>query len=144
MKNQKSLSSVSDEHLVDMLDASILSYNVYVLENTKVNVLYNYGFALLYPSSFEGFGIPVIEAMKTGLPVILHSNSSLPEVGGDAGVYVKNIHENDFYNAALQLLNDEYRSLVVAKGYVQSSKFSWDITIEKYIELYKELYNKRK
>ena len=131
----------------ELLDKYISRNNYTVfskLENAKVNVLYNYGFALLYPSSFEGFGIPVIEAMKTGLPVILHSNSSLPEVGGNAGVYVENINENDFYEAIIQLLDDKYRTMVITKGFAQSSKFSWDITIEKYIAFYKELYDKRK
>ena len=131
----------------ELVDEYISSNNYTVfskLENAKVNVLYNYGFALLYPSSFEGFGIPVIEAMKTGLPVILHSNSSLPEVGGNAGVYVENINENDFYEAVIQLLDDKYRTMVITKGFAQSSKFSWDITIEKYTAFYKELYDKRK
>ena len=56
----------------------------------------------------------------------------------------ENINENDFYEAVIQLLDDKYRTMVITKGFAQSSKFSWDITIEKYTAFYKELYDKRK
>ncbi len=89
--------------------------------------LYSGAKIFMYPSLYEGFGLPVLEAMKSGVPVITADNSSLPEVGGNAVLYVSGFDEDETSEAISKLLNDE--SLIKAlksKEAKQVKLFSWD------------------
>ncbi|KMQ62314.1 hypothetical protein ACM40_08415 [Chryseobacterium sp. BLS98] len=113
------------------------------LNNEDLNFLYNKAFVLLYPSSYEGFGIPLVEAMKTHCPVIANKNSSIPEVVGDAAILYDDINENLMAEGILKLENESFRRELIQKGILQFPKFDWDKTYLKYLEFYKELYDGR-
>lgn len=104
-----------------------------------LNVLYNNAFCLLYPSSYEGFGIPIVESMKAGCPVVSTNISSIPEVAGDAGLLVDTIEVNAFVEAILKLENKEFRDTMIIKGLEQAKKFSWDKCFEETLEFYKKI-----
>jgi len=88
--------------------------------------------ALTYVSIFEGFGIPVLEAMYSGVPVITSNTSSLPEVGGDAAIYVDPFSVDSISSAMKMLFSDEnLRKNLIEKAKIQKEKFSWDKTAEK-------------
>ncbi|MEJ8591101.1 glycosyltransferase family 4 protein [Riemerella anatipestifer] len=111
------------------------------LNNMQLNYLYNNAFALLYPSSYEGFGIPVAEAMKTGCPVIAFNKSSIPEVAGEAALLYDDISVESIVDGIGRLEDEELREGMIKKGFRQSERFSWDDAFEKYISFYEELYN---
>lgn len=107
---------------------------------------YMYGLAdvFLFPSLREGFGIPIIEAMSCGVPVITSNTSSMPEVAGDAAHLVDPHNEEDILKALVKIITDsEYSESLIKKGRLQSSKFSWESMAEKVLDTYKELYNKK-
>lgn len=108
-----------------------------------LNILYNNAFCLLYPSSYEGFGIPLLEAMKTGCPVVSTKISSIPEVTGDAGLLVDKVEVEEFVRAILKLENKEFRYDLIKKGLEQAKKFSWDKCFEETLEFYKEVAGKK-
>ncbi len=92
-----------------------------------LEALYTSAEALVFPSLYEGFGLPVLEAMRRGLPVVTAAVSSLPEVGGDAAVYVDDPLDSEALALAIDRAvadRDRLREL----GYAQASKFSWDRT----------------
>ncbi|ARR50739.1 glycosyltransferase family 1 protein [Photobacterium damselae subsp. damselae] len=103
----------------------------------ELNLLYNRAYALLYPSSYEGFGIPIIEAMKAGCPVVAVRCSSIPEVAGDAAILTDNAEANAFVDA-LRLIKQDRNEIVVA-GIIQAKKFSWDKCFQETLSVYKEL-----
>jgi len=85
--------------------------------------------AFLFPSHYEGFGLPVLEAMSLGGIVITADNSSLPEVGGEAALYVKN--ENDAAELAARMeqvltMDDVERQRRIVMGLEQAAEFSWE------------------
>jgi glycosyltransferase involved in cell wall biosynthesis len=95
--------------------------------------------AFVYPSLFEGFGIPPLEAMACGTPVVTSNTSSLPEVAGDAALLINPYDEQDLASALIRIVNDEkLRALLRERGFVQSKKFTWRNAAEKTLQLYRE------
>lgn len=84
--------------------------------------------ALVYPSYFEGFGIPILEAMYAETAVICSRTTSMPEVGGDAALYVDPTSHEDIAHAIMKLEDKKFRNSLIEKGRVQREKFSWDKT----------------
>ncbi|MGE5448218.1 MAG: glycosyltransferase family 4 protein [Bacteroidales bacterium] len=85
--------------------------------------------ALTFVPFFEGFGIPVIEAMSAGVPVISSNTTSLPEVGGQAVLYVDPYDVGQLKDAMVKIsLDKEYRQSLIEAGFQQKEKFSWDKT----------------
>lgn len=103
--------------------------------NEELNILYNQAALLIYPSSYEGFGIPILEAMKSGCPVIAFDSSSVPEVAGNAALLVENASIDDYYDGIKHIMNR--RNHFVKLGLVNAARFSWNKTFEETINLYK-------
>lgn len=103
-------------------------------------ILYSVAKVLLYPSLYEGFGLPVLDAMFCGLPVITSKNSALTEIGGNAVCYVNPEDVGDIRkNLDLLMQNEELRDNLIKKGNLQSRKFSWKETARQTSEIYIEL-----
>jgi glycosyltransferase involved in cell wall biosynthesis len=97
-----------------------------------------YGAGLLVlPSLYEGFGLPPLEAMHCGCPVVASNRGSLPEVVGDAGLLIDPLNTDDIADAILNVLTDSKLSeSMIQKGFKQARKFSWQETAAKTRELY--------
>ena len=81
----------------------------------------------VFPSLYEGFGIPTLEAFMAKCPVILSNTSSMPEVGGDAAIYIDPYNENDIYEKINSIVNSKaLRDEYITKGLEQLKKFNWD------------------
>lgn len=109
----------------------------YVADNDLPR-LYAGADVFVLPSHYEGFGLPVLEAMACGCPVVVADNSSLPEVAGDAGLYCKADDPETIGAAMLEVLgNDARRSELVRRGLAQAAKFSWETTARATLDVYR-------
>jgi glycosyltransferase involved in cell wall biosynthesis len=107
---------------------------------TSFSELYQRAICFVYPTLYEGFGIPVVEAFANSCPVVLSNASSLPEVGGDAVVYFDAESEKDMTEKIEEVLSNEtLRKEMQRKGLKQLEKFSWGKTAEGTLEVYKKL-----
>jgi len=101
------------------------------LSNEELHQVLGASLALTFVPFFEGFGIPVIEAMNSGVPVICSNTTSLPEVGGHAVLYVDPFSVNQIRDAMIKIFQEkELREILIEKGFLQKEKFSWDKTAE--------------
>jgi glycosyltransferase involved in cell wall biosynthesis len=99
--------------------------------------LYNAAKIMVFPSLFEGFGLPVVEAMASGCPVVCSQNSSLPEVGGKAAIYFDPLQvESIAEQISLVWNRDEIRETMRQKGLLQASLFRWEKTAKETVDLY--------
>jgi len=102
--------------------------------------LYSAADVFVYPSVYEGFGLPPLEAMACGTPVITGDRSSLPEVVGEAGVMVDPYDPDAFAKAMAKVLSSEsLRAEMRTRGLSQASKFSWDKMASETLEIYREV-----
>lgn len=109
------------------------------LSNEELNKLYNQAVCLAYPSAYEGFGIPVLEAQRAGCPVIAYNASSIPEVIGETPLLLNSLIVSEFHDKLSLLKKDSVRKEVVSSGLANIQRFSWKKMGEEYVELYKEL-----
>ncbi|HMV47903.1 MAG TPA: glycosyltransferase family 1 protein [Blastocatellia bacterium] len=103
--------------------------------------LYRAATAFVYPSLFEGFGLPPVEAMACGTPVVTSNVSSLPEVAGDAALLIDPADEQALAAALLRIVGDQpLRARLREQGIAQAAKFTWREAAEKTLELYRESF----
>ena len=111
----------------------------YITEEEK-NTLYSHAAAFVFPSLYEGFGMPPLEAMHFGCPVVCANAASLPEVVGDAAELVDPMEVDSIAEGMLRVLADEpYRTKLVQRGYVQAKKFNWDDSAKKLMQICREV-----
>jgi glycosyltransferase involved in cell wall biosynthesis len=104
-------------------------------------LLYNAAAVFLYPSLYEGFGIPPLEAMACGVPVIASNTTSIPEVVGDAALLIDPVNGEEFKSALMRLLMDGiFCDILRERGFKQAQKFSWRKMALETLEVYKEVY----
>jgi glycosyltransferase involved in cell wall biosynthesis len=105
-----------------------------------LRIIYETAAAFVFPSLYEGFGLPPLEAMACGTPVVTSNTSSLPEVVGAAAVLVKPENVFDIARGMREvLLDNELRARLVEKGYEQVKRFSWERTAREVLEVYGEV-----
>lgn len=107
------------------------------ISNEQLNWLYYHSIAVIYPSFFEGFGLPVLEAMAMRKAVITSNTTSLPEVGGDAVEYCDPYEPESICESIKKVLeDDDYRSDLEEKALIQSGKFSYQNAVRELYALY--------
>ncbi len=109
------------------------------LPETEVATLYNGALASILPSLYEGFGLTVIESMACGCPIICSNVSSLPEIAGNAAVFVNPLSVESISDGILKIISPDqryYRQKLIADGLKQSEKYSWSDTVSKTLEVF--------
>lgn len=97
------------------------------INDTDLRLLVASALCLTYVPYFEGFGVPLVEAMRSEVPIISANITSMPEIAGDSAVYVNPFKVEEIKNAMLQIISKpELRSKLIDRGKIQQSKFSWD------------------
>lgn len=110
----------------------------FIFSDPDLASLYSGALAFIYPTLFEGFGLPQLEAMQCGAPVIASNRTAIPEVGGDAAVLIDPAHVDKFGEVVLKIYrNPEYRKKLIALSLAQAKKFSWEKCIRETLDTYK-------
>ena len=112
-------------------------------DDISLATLYSNALAFIFPTLYEGFGIPALEAMNCDCPVIMSNTSSLPEVGGDAAIYFDPTNIEDIKKKISSVIFDrEFKKELIAKGVTQRKKFSFENTALQTKAVYKKIMNK--
>lgn len=123
----------------DQTEQGEYQYLGYV-DDRQLRTLYENADCFIYPSFYEGFGLPPLEAMASGCPVIVSQTSSLPEVCGDAALYCDPNDPEQIAKKILQMMNDQgLRNALRKRGLEQAKRFSWDKCSEEMIEVIREV-----
>lgn len=108
--------------------------------DTELVRLYKKALVFVFPSCYEGFGIPLLEAMSCGCPVITSNVSSLPEVAGEAAYYFDPYDEGSIQASIKKVIyNESIRQDLIHKGYERNKQFSWEKTVQQTIQVYRSL-----
>lgn len=115
----------------------------YINEEEK-GILYSKAAVFAYPSYYEGFGFPPLEAMTYGVPVVCSNVSSLPEIVAEAGIMINPYKPEEIAEALKLVLTDEnIRTRLIAAGFEREKLFSWDKAAKEYLHMFKELHEKK-
>jgi glycosyltransferase involved in cell wall biosynthesis len=119
------------------LDESVLEFGL--RDQSDLCYLYNAADVLVFPSLYEGFGLPLIEAMASGCPVIAADRTALPEVLGDAGILCDPLNSDELADAMKRLLGDEeLRQRCSRKGLKRATMYSWERVVKETVQIFKE------
>jgi glycosyltransferase involved in cell wall biosynthesis len=109
------------------------------LDAPEVHALHQGAVAFLFPSAYEGFAFPVLEAMAAGAPIICSSRTSIPEVAGDAALYIKDFSPEEIAQLMIKVTGSpNVRRSLIREGHKQVKRFTWQETARKTVELYQE------
>lgn len=106
-------------------------------DNDLLWSVYQSAHCLVYPSLYEGFGIPILEAMSVGCPAVACNSSSIPEVAGNAGVLFEPLSDESMINAISSV--EHHRQKLIVSGYARAEQFSWDKVAKETMEIYKSV-----
>src|SRR3990167_693626 len=110
------------------------------LPSEEMPLLYNAAEVLLYPSLYEVFGLPILEAMACGTPVITSNVSSMPEVGGEAAKYVNPEDMEGMIRVVREIMNSKgVREEMIKNGFEQAKKFTWEKCAQETVKVYREV-----
>lgn len=113
------------------------------ISDIELAKVYNLSSCFVFPSFYEGFGLPVLEAMACGTPVVCSDASSIPEVGGDAVVYCNPYEIEDIKNKIEFVLNDNpLQEDMIKKGLERAKLFSWEKSADEHMRIFREVLNK--
>ncbi|WP_282135685.1 glycosyltransferase family 4 protein [Seonamhaeicola maritimus] len=130
--------SLNEIGAIDLYNHIILTGYV---SDEDLPVIYKLSQLLLFPSLREGFGIPIIEAMACGVPVITSNTSSMPEVAGNAAHLIDPNKIEDISSGMLKIVSDQnYKNMLIQRGLKRSKEFSWKKMAFQVLEQYKQLY----
>ena len=119
--------------------------DVIILKDVKEDELiklYNNAEMLVYPSLYEGFGLPLLEAMASGTPIAASYSSSIPEVVGEAAVYFDPLSVNEMAQKMFELIeSEELRGKLIEAGLKRVAFFTWERTAQETINAYREVLN---
>ncbi len=136
---------ISDENIAILKNENINFTIAYNLSNEEVLQKYISADVLLFPSTFEGFGMPILEAQAVGRPVITSNVASMPEVAGGAACLVNPFDVADIRNGVLKVILDAgYRENLVRNGLENIKRYNPEVISNQYFELYNKIINENK
>ena len=135
----------SDEELALLSNCNIQEHVICTphISEDQLQALYQHAVAFVYPSSYEGFGIPILEAFVNGCPVLLNNASCFPEIGGDAAIYFEINRKGDLAEQIIKLMrySKENRQKIIHKGLQRAQCFSWQDSARELMQVYETIYN---
>lgn len=127
----------------NQIEASNLQERIHLagyVDQADLPVVYNLASLFVYPTLYEGFGLPALEALACGVPVITTDTSSLPEIVAEAGVLIPLDDEQALFEAMKSVLKDrKLRQDMIQKGLIQAKKFTWKRTAQKTLQVYRRV-----
>ncbi|SMC76624.1 alpha-1,3-rhamnosyl/mannosyltransferase [Desulfocicer vacuolatum DSM 3385] len=130
-----------EKHWLDKLNKINMKNRVYLIGHVPDNdlkVIYNSAQSLVYPSLYEGFGLPILEAMACGCPVICSNTASMPEVAGNAAIFIDPSSSDDLAQAIETMTyNTKLRKSLVTRGTTRAKEFNWEKTATKTLDVFK-------
>lgn len=129
-----------EKSLFDTLNISDRIIHHFASDN-ELFWLYKNSLAFIFPSYYEGFGIPILEAFEAGAPCLLAKSSCFPEIADDAALYFDPKSKNEIVSAMSQILDENIADNIVKKGKERLKDFSWKKTAEQTLNIYKSLLN---
>lgn len=113
------------------------------VDEQDLPALYSAAAAFVYPSLYEGFGLPILEAMSCGAPVITSNTSSMPEISGDAALFFDPLDARQLTTLLLEVMeNENLRNELSGKGIERARQFSWEKTARATLKIYEDLYSR--
>ena len=119
------------------IKANVVQKNV---SDNELAELYQNASCFVFPSLYEGFGIPILEAFNNECPIAIHNGSCFPEIAKDAAAYFDGKKVDSILSTIMKILDDDiYRSTLVEKGKIVAASYSWEKTASSTINFYKEI-----
>jgi glycosyltransferase involved in cell wall biosynthesis len=133
------------KELEKLIDSKKLNDRVHILENISLAdlpAIYQQAELFVYPSIYEGFGIPIVEALNSGIPIIATQDSCLEEAGGPSSVYIESNDVEALINVATQILfSPKLKATMIEEGKEYAERFSEQAQAENLMRLYQEVSN---